>query len=145
MLLSRWAKERSRDGHPLQLQILDVRKAYFNATPQRNIYVRLPSELGLRRGVVGKLKTCMYGTRDAGAIWEATYTTVLLKMGFAQGASSPCVFYHSGWKVSLVVHGSEFNAFGTTPGLDKCERGMLAAFDVELRGRLGDEVGTSRG
>ena len=73
-----------------QVALLDARKAYVNAKPVRNLYVRLPYELGLGKGVVGKLVRCMYGTRDAGALWEWTYTQTLLKMGFAQGKSNPC-------------------------------------------------------
>lgn len=47
MLFSQWATERTRDGQPLQLSFADVRKAYFNGTPTRAIYVRLPKEMGL--------------------------------------------------------------------------------------------------
>ena len=79
----------------------------------------------------------MYGTRDAGALWEATYTKVLVDMGFTQGVASPCCYYHREWGVSLVVHGDDFTALGTEEALSKYERGMCAAFDVELRGRLG--------
>ena len=39
VLLSTWARERKRHGHHLKLHVLNVRKAYFNALPQRNIYI----------------------------------------------------------------------------------------------------------
>ena len=76
---------------------LDVRNAYVNGIPKRSIYVRLPVEMGLGKTKLGRLRRCMYGTRDAGAIWEATYTDILLKMGFTQGASSPVCFHHELW------------------------------------------------
>ena len=72
VLFSRWVSERERGGKPLKLHFLDVRKAYFNGFPRRPIYVKLPYEMGLGRNVLGRLRKCMYGTRDAGAIWEAT-------------------------------------------------------------------------
>ena len=97
VLFSTWSKQRHRGGQPLKLHFLDVRKAYFNGRPQRAIYLRLPPELGLGKNIVGKLKRCVYGTRDAGAIWEQVYTRALLDMGFRQGTSSPCCFTHEEW------------------------------------------------
>ena len=94
VLLSQWAHERSRGGAALKLHFLDVRKAYFNGRPRRRMYIRLPHELGLGKHYVGRMERCMYGTLDAGAIWEETYTDALLKIGFRQGLSSPCTFIH---------------------------------------------------
>ena len=88
-------------------------------------------------GAVGKLRKCMYGTRDAGALWEARYTKVLLGTGFVQGTASPGCFHHSKWGVSPVVHGGDFTALGTDHGLHLYEAGMLAASDCKLRGRIG--------
>ena len=44
----------------------------------------------------------------------------------------------------LVVHGDVFTALGTVRGLDLYEKGMKAAFDAKLRGRLGTEPGNLR-
>ena len=52
----------------------------FNGIPTRSIYIKLPYELGMNKNVLGKLKRCIYGTRDAGAIWESTYTNLLINM-----------------------------------------------------------------
>ena len=123
----------------LKVSFVDVKKAYFYGIPERTLYVRLPSELGLGKGVVGKLVRCMYGTRDAGAIWENCYTTCLTNLGFIQGASSPCCFLHPKWNVSLVVHGDDFTAVGTPESLDKYEAGMQETFECKLKGRLGAE------
>ena len=60
--------------------------------PTRNLYVGLPPELGLHRTMLGKLKRCLYGTRDAGHIWESVYGEALIIMGFVQGKVSPCCF-----------------------------------------------------
>ena len=139
LLFSQWAKERQRDGKPLKLSFVDIRKAYFNGRPKRSLYVRLPPELGLPKDVVGKLERCMYGTRDAGAIWETCYVDCLVGMGFTQGVGSPCCFYHSKWKVSVVVHGDDFSALGTSDSLDKYEAGLRNSFECKMRGRLGSE------
>ena len=70
MLFSGWATQRSRNGKPLKISFVDVRKAYFNGTPTRKLYIRLPAEMGLPKDMVARLDTCMDGTRDAGAIWR---------------------------------------------------------------------------
>ena len=71
MLFNEFASERTRNGKPLQISFIDVKKTYFYGVPERDLYVRLPPELGLSKTFVGKLVRCMYGTRDAGAIWES--------------------------------------------------------------------------
>ena len=84
----------------------------------------------------------MYGTRDAGMLWEMVYTEALKDMGFARGVTSPCCFFHEAWGgVSVVVHGDDFTALGTSEGLGRYEQGMAAAFDCKLKGRLGPEEG----
>ena len=140
LLFSQWATERKRDGRHLKISCVDIRKAYFNGKPNRSLYVRLPPELGLPRNVLGKLVRCMYGTRDAGAIWEICYVDCLVGMGFAQGLGSPSCFYQSEWKISVVVHGDDFTALGTDESLDKYEAGLKKSFECKLRGRLGVEA-----
>ena len=137
LLFSQWATEQKRGGRRLKISCVDIRKAYFNGTPKRSLYVRLPPELGLPRNILGKLMRCMYGTRDAGAIWEQCYVDCLVGMGFAQGVGSPCCFYHSEWQVSVVVHGDDFTALGTDDALDKYEAGLKKNFECKIRGRLG--------
>ena len=139
LLFSQWAKERKRGGKHLKLSFVDIRKAYFNGKPKRSLYVRLPPELGLPKDVVGKLERCMYGTRDAGAIWETCYVDCLVGMGFVQGVGSPCCFWHPKWEISVVVHGDDFSALGTDESLDKYEAGLRKSFECKMRGRLGEE------
>ena len=79
----------------------------------------------------------MYGTRDAGAIWESCYASCLTRMGFVQGKASPCCFVHPTWNVHVVVHGDDFTALGTSDGFDKFEKGMTDTFECKLKGRLG--------
>ena len=119
LLFSQWATERKRDGKHLKTSCVDIKKAYINGRPKRLMYVRLPPELWLPKDTVGKLERCMYGTRDAGAIWESCY------VGFVQGSASPCCFWHPEWHVSVVVHGDDFTALGTDAALDKY--GMVSA------------------
>ena len=139
MLFSQFASEQQRNGEALKLGFVDVKKAYFYGVPERSLYVKLPPELGLDKKLVGKLVRCMYGTRDAGAIWEGCYSSCLIDMGFIQGGASPCCFQHPEWKVSVVVHGDDFTALGTAHALDLYEAGMQKRFECKLKGRLGFE------
>ena len=81
----------------------------------------------------------MYGTRDAGAIWEQCYVDCLIDLGFQQGIASPCCFKHEKWGVSVVVHGDDFTALGTDESLDLYEAGLQKAFECKICGRLGTD------
>ena len=117
-LFSRYARERTRNNEPLQLSFVDVKKAYFNGTPSRNIYMAPPKQLGLPKSLFAKQMNCVYGTRDAGMIWEETYRAALEQMGFTAGRASPCCFVHKDRGLHLVVHGDDLTALGLQPDLD---------------------------
>ena len=91
-LFSRYARERTRNGQPLQLSFVDVKKAYFYGRPTRDIYMTPPRELGLPASQLAKQTRCVYGTRDAGMIWEETYRGALEAMGFVAGKAALVVF-----------------------------------------------------
>ena len=52
-----------------KLDSIDIKRAYFHAKEQRDMYVRLPAGYH-QDGMCGKLIKAMYGTRDAASIWE---------------------------------------------------------------------------
>ena len=89
LLFSKYAHQRRKRGPKLQISLCDITKAHVNATPSRDLFVRLPKEMGLPSNHVGHLLRCCYGTRDAGSLWEGAYTQIVLGMGFEQGRSSP--------------------------------------------------------
>ena len=47
-----------------KLLVIDARKAHLHASPERDLFVELPPEVR-RPGMCGRLKRCLYGTRDA--------------------------------------------------------------------------------
>ena len=141
MLFSEFATEKSREERPLKLNFIGVTKTHFNGRPTKIIFIRPPPELGLPKNMVCKLDRCMYGTRDAGNIWEHMYTDALLAIGFSQGLASPCCFHHKGLQLSCVVHGDDFTCLAVDSALDVCEKAMQQNFDVKLKGRLGGREG----
>ena len=63
------AATHAEDGNRRQIMINDVRRAYFYANIQRDVYVELPKEDPQHgKGILGKLKLCLYGTRDAAKV-----------------------------------------------------------------------------
>ena len=71
------------------IDFIDVRRAYFHAEAMRDVFVKLPNE-DYEEGKCGKLLKAMYGTRDAGMIWEDCDAQALLDLGFRKGIASPC-------------------------------------------------------
>ena len=59
------------------MSFVDIRKAYFNGIPRRDVYMDFPKEMGLGKEWVAKQVRCVYGTRDAGSIWEDCYRDAL--------------------------------------------------------------------
>ena len=98
-------RKKTPDGRDLELHFVDIKKAYFNGIPRRRLHLFVPKELGLHKGAIARLKRCVYGTRDAGMIWEETYAQALLDMGFRRGLSSPCCFFSKDLQVAVVVYG----------------------------------------
>ena len=86
----------------------------------------------------------MYGTRDAASLRENTYRAQLEKIGFVSGKASPCCFWHPTLQVSVVVHGDDFTALGVKDSLDQYERLLSEAFELKIRGRLGEEEGCDK-
>ena len=100
--------------------------------------MQIPKEMGLPSHFVAKQVKCVYGTRDAGSIWEDVYRAALEDIGFESGIASPCCFVHRARGLSVVVHGDDFTALGTDPELDWYESQLAKHFELKIRGRLGE-------
>ena len=98
----------------------------------------LPREMGLPSNIVARQIRCVYGTRDAGKLWEDCYTQVLEGLGFVPGISNPCAFHHPVRDIQIVVHGDSFIALATDPDLDRYESEVKKYFEIKIRGRLGE-------
>ena len=126
------------------LSFVDIRKAYFNGVPKRNVHLAFPKELGIPDNLVAHLKRCVYGTRDAGAIWEECYAGALVEMGFTRGVASPCCFYHAGRNLRVVVHGDDFTCLGPKAEITRYEDELASRFEIKRRGHIGECDGCVR-
>ena len=69
-----WAEGEARRG----VMINDARRAYSYAKATRDLYIELPAEdPEAGRDKLGKLKLCLYGTRDAAKGWQETLSLQL--------------------------------------------------------------------
>ena len=74
------------------MMINDVRRAYFYASIQRDVYIEVPREdpdAGL--DVLGKLELCLYGIRDAAKGLQDELSRHLEGIVFVRGVEPICV------------------------------------------------------
>lgn len=120
------------------LVFLDIKKAHFWADARRRLLVELPKEAGIDvRKYVGLLRKSLYGTRDAPANWEATILKVMTLLGFVQGRSNSCLYYHSTRGIRVEVHGDDFTGLGAKDQLEWFAQELGKHWTVEVRGYLG--------
>ena len=85
--------------------INDVRRAYFYAKIKREVFIEWPKEdPKYGTGLLGKLKLCLYGTRDAAKGWQETVSAHLVSIGFTRGLGHPCVFRQQEKRTKTLVH-----------------------------------------
>ena len=95
------------------IMINDVSRAYFYAHHTRDVYIEVPAE-DPRSGedVLGKLRLCLYGTRDAASNWQETLSNHLVEIGFKRGIGHPSVFWHKEKRIKCMVRGDDYVSEG---------------------------------
>jgi hypothetical protein len=115
-----------------------VKRAHFYSDATREIYVELPAEAKKPgEDVVGRLLKSLYGTRDAPLNWELQIQKVMLALGFKQGKSNPCIYYHAGRDLRTVVHGDDFTTAGTFDNIKWLHEELSKKWKCVERGILG--------
>ena len=76
------------EGKPVRIGTLGVKRAYYYALVEREVFIALPPEDILEGdgNMVGRLRFSMYGTRDAAQNWARHYTNQLRDLGFQKVA-----------------------------------------------------------
>jgi len=130
----------------IQIAFLDIARAYFNAPtdPSRPTYVDLPPEHPMHGRMVALLRRHMYGTLGAADGWQEEYSCALIDMGFHQGRSSPCLFYHPSKGMMCAVHGDDFTVRGSKRHLDEFEAELRRRYELKSGGRLGPGHGDDK-
>ena len=95
----------------------DVKRAYFHAAAERELYVEIPREdPDWSPDAIGKLNLALYGTRDAAKLWQECVAKHLVSIGFVRGKSNPCVYYNKSRKLRTLVHGDDYATVGSLEG-----------------------------
>ena len=116
------------------IMINDVRRAYFYARATRDIYIEIPPEdPDAAPGVLGKLKLCLHGTRDAAKGWQEELSAHLVKIGFVRGVGHPSVFYHPGRDLMTLVHGDDYVSSGLQGNLDWLDKELQKAYEIQTQ------------
>lgn len=108
------------------VMINDVRRAYFYAKIQRDVYIEVPRE-DRRAGpdVLGNLRLCLYGTRDSAKGWQEELDQQLENIVCARGVGHPSVFLHEKRQVCTIVHGDDYVSSGMDCNLMCSKRNFL--------------------
>ena len=82
-----------------------MRRAYFYAKTNRDIYIELPAEdLEGSKDQLGKLNLSLYGTRDAASNWQEHLSRHLESIGFSRGKDRLSVYHHPERGLVTLVH-----------------------------------------
>ena len=82
-------------GSEREIMVNDVSRAYFYAKMTRPLYIEIPAEdPNASPDMLGRLRLCLYGTRDAALNWQQTLSDHLVENGFVRGVGHPSVFHH---------------------------------------------------
>ena len=124
--------------------INDVRRAYFYAQIQRDVYIEVPPEdPRAGPGVLGKLKLCLYGTRDAAKGWQEELSRQLEAIGFVRGTGHPSVFWHPVRKICTIVHGDDYVSSALPADLEWLKLELEKSYEIKTQ-KLGMSKGWDR-
>ena len=93
---------------------------------QRDVYIVSPKEDPDRgKGLLGKLKLCLYGTRDAAKGWQETLSSHLESIGFVRGRGRPIAFWHQ------LDHGDDNGSAGDDNSMTWLEEELAKAYEIQ--------------
>ena len=122
----------SRRSEKLHIMLSDVKRAYFHAAAQRELYVEMPREdPDWTPDSVGRLNLALYGTRDAAKLWQDCVAKHLVSIGFRRGKSKPCEYYHKKMDLRTLVHGDDYATVGSLKGVRWLQQQWDSAFDMK--------------
>ncbi|CAK0896231.1 unnamed protein product [Prorocentrum cordatum] len=121
------------------LRFLGISRARPHCEIKRTVCVKLPGKdpMSQEVGTCGLLRMALYGTRDAGQVFELATAETVIGAGCDQSAFSPCVYCHKDLQVSFFHHGDDFVLEGSRGGTESICEALKTKFIVKDRGVLG--------
>ena len=125
------------NGFEREIMINDVSRACFYAEATRCVYIELPREdPHYDPAMLGRLRLCLYGTRDAALNWQQTLSDHLVEAGFKRGIGHPSVFHHPTKSIWTLVHGDDHCSAGSSESHDWMEDLLAKKYDSKTQ-RIG--------
>ena len=114
-----------------RLSIFPERTLTLNIDQRDPTFVALPPEHPMAGSdKCGRLLRHMYGTQKAADGWQGEYEGTLIQLGFKQGVSCPCVFWHEARGLVCSVHGDDFTTAGPRTALNWFEAEMEKTYEL---------------
>ena len=115
------------------IMVNDISRAFFHAPAKRKVYVQPPSEDQEKgqEGICGRLSFSLYRNRDAAQKGFDAYSKQLIEIGFKQGTTSPCTFYHPQSPIRTYVHGDDYVSAGQPPQLKWLQNQLEKTYHVK--------------
>ena len=125
----------SNRGKKLRIAVYDISRAHFYAESDRQVFVTLPEEDALKHpGCCGLLRKCMYGRQDAANLWQADYSDLLGRNGYAVGKAHKAVFYNAEVDARCMVHGDDFVVLADCDGQEHFQKLLGEKYDSKVVG-----------
>ena len=100
-------------GVQRHVMVIHVRRAFFYAKTNRDIYIELPAEdTEGNNDMLGKVNLSLYGTRDAASNWQEHLSRHLESIRFVRGIGHPSVYHHPGRGLITLVLGDDYTTAG---------------------------------
>ena len=121
-------------ANDLDIQHLDYSQAFLHAPIDRELWIRMPKELG---GGVKKLLRQLYGMKQAPAEYIEFVATNVTEFGLKRCLSDPCVFVLQSDDPALLMHEGKVVTDKDFPGASECLELIDKAGKVKGYQRLG--------
>ena len=126
-------------GHGRCLGLWDVPVAFFHATSEEEVFVRLPKNMR-KDTTIWRLLKAMYGTQVASSRWQRLVRETLCDGHWKVLTCVPCVTHNETEDSLVMFHGDDFLAEGHDSSLDKLDE-VLEAFEIKRLPRIGPTAG----
>ncbi|KAL2885578.1 putative retroelement pol poly protein [Ceratocystis lukuohia] len=83
---------------------VDACNAFAQSKIKEEVFIELPANVECPNGMVAKLDRCLYGLKQAAYQWNEDCTGYLKSLGFENIVTEPCLLYHAGRKMLVLLY-----------------------------------------
>ncbi|KAL2885569.1 Retrovirus-related Pol polyprotein from transposon TNT 1-94 [Ceratocystis lukuohia] len=83
---------------------VDACNAFAQSKIKEEVFIELPANVECPKGMVAKLDRCLYGLKQAAYQWNEDCTGYLKSLGFENIVTEPCLLYHAGRKMLVLLY-----------------------------------------